>query len=198
MAFNFSNPVISGKQSQNWFRIVTEDNVVYQLTLTSDVTVEETSKISSKKVQDNSVITDNVVAYNKKVSYNGIVTSVERLDQDEYKDPFEYLENLSLVRSNKNIVVCFLDDLLNPITNCVIEKLSYTKGKNEGLTSWRVNLVLQQIRLSDELTSTTITAPNPEYKDPTSNSENAGNATTGSSPLTTTGIEKLFPTDFGG
>lgn len=187
MAFNFSNSTSSGKQSQNWFRIIDdESDVIYQLTVTTDISVEENSKVVSHKVQDNSVVTDNIVAYNRKVSYNGLVTSVERLDQDEYKDPFELLEGLSLVRTNKTIVTCELDNLLTPITNCAIEKLSYSKSTQEGLTSWRVNISLQEIRLSDAVTSTTVAAPNPKLKGATDPVENVGNATTKKPPLTET------------
>ncbi len=187
MAFNFSNSTSSGKQSQNWFRIIDdESDVIYQLTVTTDISVEENSKVVSHKVQDNSVVTDNIVAYNRKVSYNGLVTSVERLDQDEYKDPFELLEGLSLVRTNKTIVTCELDNLLTPITNCAIEKLSYSKSTQEGLTSWRVNISLQEIRLSDAVTSTTVAAPNPKLKGATDPVENVGNATTIKPPLTET------------
>lgn len=185
MGFDFSKPVISGTQSQNWFGLQNEnDNEIFQLTVTSDVTVEYTSKLTNHKVLDKSVVTDNVVDYNKKVRYNGIITSIERLDQPDYKTPSEYFAGLDSARKDKTLFTVLLDDQLDFIPSCYIESLSFTKGSREGLTSWRVDISLQQIRLSEGVTTSSV--PNPALKGATEGQKSVGSASTKSKPITQT------------
>jgi len=186
-----SNPLFSGTQSQNWFIIETEDGEFYQLTLTEDVTVEADTTISNHKVEDRSVVSDNAVANNRKVSYNGIVTSVERLDQTHYKDPYELLEGLELVRKNRTYCVCHLDNLLTPITDCLLERLSFTKGGKEGLTTWRVSLSFKETRTTSQAEKTKV--PRPSEKPKTEETKNTGSASTKSEILTETTIGEMTP-----
>jgi len=170
----------------NWFKIISEDNAVYQLVATTDVTVEQDSKITSAKVEDKSVVSDNVVALNRNVRYNGIITTIDRLDQPDFKDPATFVEGIRGLMRDRKFVTCELDNLLTPIPNCQIEKFSISKGKSEGLTSWFVNLSIKEIRLSDAITSTTVAAPAQEVSDITSESVNEGSATTRAKKLSET------------
>ena len=176
----------------NWFKIITDEGLVYQLVSTSSATVEKSSKITEHKVEDRTVVSDNAVAYNRVVRYNGIITTIDRLDQPDFKDPATFIAGINGLMDDKVFVTCELDDQVTPIPNCQIEKFSITKGSREGLTSWNVDLSVKEIRLSSAVTSTQVAAPRQEVTDIVSETQNEGSAATTRKPLSETlGVDGL-------
>ena len=162
-----------------WFYVTIEEtNELYELAVTNSIDVSANSKISSEKTENKNVVSDNVVAYNPTISYNGIVSSIKSIGTNprSLSTPEDYLEGIELARKTKKFVTCNIDASLNPIDNCQIKDFKYTKTEAEGKSSWKVSLVLQQVRTTVTATSTRI--PTPAAKDITSEQNNAGNATT--------------------
>lgn len=205
------------------------DGEIYELSVTTDVSVSSKSKISRFKVESKEIITENKVDYNREITYNGIITQIRRFDQGSgdgtfnitgivfqgasqalannlpegelrdyfdrqsqsaYKNPKTYLEGLEKVKQGEEYVTCFLPNNLNPIENCLIEDLNYTKTMDQGQSSWRVSIKLCEIRLTQRAVETSI--PKPEVKDDVEKKTDAGNATTKEQPVTTTIGVDLF------
>ena len=161
------------------FYIVTEEsNEMFEMSVTESVSVTGSTRISDSKTEDKTVVSDNAVAYNQIISYNGMVTSIESIGANPraLSSPEEYIESLEKVRTDRKFVTCWIDSALNPISDCLIEKLDFTKTMEEGITSWKVSLVCKKIRVVEEASSTTV--PKPASKDTTSQKADAGNATT--------------------
>lgn len=162
-----------------WFYVtIDETNELYELGVTDTVKVSASSKISSEKTEDKQVVSDNAVAYNPTISYNGIVSSIKSIGTNprSLTSPEDYLEGIESARKDKKFVTCNIDDNLNSIGNCLIKDFDYIKTESEGRSSWKVSLVLQQVRTTEAAASTRI--PAPTNKDTTSSQNNAGNATT--------------------
>lgn len=182
-------PAISGTQSQNWFAVTTENGDVYQLTLTSEIRVESSNKVSSHKVEDKTIVSDNDVAGSRKISYNGIVTSIVRLDQKDYKAPEELLEGLDKERKASTFFTCSLDDRLKPIPDCLLSTLAYSKSNKEGLTTWKVRMEFTEVRTTAQAVSKKI--PRPSQSKTVEETVNAGSSPTRKEPITET-ISGLF------
>lgn len=148
----------------------------YELSTTTAINVSEESKISSHKVETREIISTNAVAYNKEISYNGVISNIRRVDQNTNKDVAEYLEGLSNIRTSKLFVTCNIDDRLNPITDCLIQSLSANKTTRDGLSTWTVAIKLKQVRLSNQASVTRV--PVPKLPDTTEKEKNLGNSST--------------------
>lgn len=178
-----SNPIFTTTVSQNWWLIRTGDKV-YQLTMVDNFSVSASSTISSHKVEDKTVIADNVVNNNRKVTISGLISSIERLDATVYNTPKEFIESLEEHRKAGDFFTIEQDNTLNPIKDCLIESLSYTKGNKEGLTSWSVDLTFKEARVTSSATKTLVARPVTKPKtDPT---ENVGSGSSKVETLTTT------------
>lgn len=172
-----------------WFYIVDqESNEIYEMAVTKEVKVSGRTKISSEKTEDKTVVSDNAVAFNPNISYNGVISSITSIGVNprSLSTPDEYIESLEKVRTSRKLVTCHIDNKLNPIEDCVIEDFTFQKSEREGVSSWKINLVCQQIRVTTGATSTRI--PSPATKDATESKVDAGNATTKQveKPITTT------------
>lgn len=173
------------------------DGEVYELSVTTNVTVTEESINTKHKVESREVITDNSVVMNREITYNGLITSIRRSDQgagannfgisaiqrlfdnptdSNFKDPKTYLEGLAQVRRDSEFVTCFLANELTPISNCLIDRFTYVKDQEGGLTTWRVSIKLSETRLTTRAVETSI--PAPSASDVTGSTTDAGNATT--------------------
>lgn len=177
------------------FYIVTEDsNETFEMAVTDNVSVTGNTKISDYKTEDRTVVSDNAVAYNQIISYNGIITSIDSIGTNpkSLTKPEEYLESLESVRKSKGFITCWIDNNLNPISNCLIEKLEFNKTKDEGLTSWKVSLICKQIRVTEAASQTRV--PAPASKDSTSSQQDSGNATTKQedTPISQGGFLSIF------
>lgn len=162
-----------------WFYITVEDTAeIYELSVTDNIKVSGDTKISSNKTEARTVVSDNAVAYNQVISYNGIISSIRSIGakSGSLSTAEDYLEGLESVRKGKLFITCNLDDRLDPINNCLIEKLSFSKSESEGRSSWRVELTCKQIRTTEAAEETRI--PAPVSKDTTSETEDGGNAPT--------------------
>lgn len=179
------------------FYIISEDsNEMFEMAVTESVSVTGDTRVSSSKTEDRTVVSDNAVAYNQIISYNGTITSIDSIGTNPraLTKPEEYLESLELIRKDRGFVTCFIDSNLNPITNCLIEKFNFDKTLDEGLTSWKVSISCKQVRVTTEASSTTV--PRPDTRDPTADTQNAGNATTkqeNDSALNTGGFLDFLP-----
>lgn len=196
------------------------DGEVYELSVTTSVNVSGENINTKRKTESREVITDNSVVMNREITYNGIITSIRRSDQgagannfgisavkrlfddpkdSNFKDPKTFLEGLEKVRDDTEFVTCFLSNDLTPISNCLIDRLSYVKDNEGGTTSWRVSLKLSESRLTERAKETSI--PAPEVKDVTSKKSDSGNAITDSisaGALTTTAPVSGIKSFFGG
>jgi hypothetical protein len=204
------------------FYIQSEKGAVYELTVTSEVEVFETTSITRYRTESKEVISDNAVVNNRTVRYNGFVSSIRRLDQldthtnpfqdpvaalqkaaqgdfeslygqkeqspnkNNFKEPSEFIKGISTLRNDKETVTFFVSEL-EAIPNCMITSFSYIKDKSMGLTSWKITLEGEEIRISDSAIAGVVEVPKPSVADITGKENDSGNgSTTDSGELTTT------------
>lgn len=190
------------------FLIKTDSGVTYELSATTSAEVTRSSTIAKNRVEDKSVVADNSVRDNAEVVFNGIISSIRRLDQlgtanssnplsqagNNYKTYREYLEGINEVMDRSEFVTFFLDNDLTPIPDCSITRFSYIKDRSGGLTSWKVSLRGEQLRLSSRAVVGTIPNPSAGVSSVVEGSSGGGDgtATVTQTPLNTTIVQDFF------
>jgi hypothetical protein len=129
---------------------IKDGNDVYELSATTDVSVQYSGTPTRFKVEDGSTITDHYTVENAIASFNGVITDIVSLNNiDPTKTPKEYLEGLRRLQQAKRPFTVFVDDKLQPFDNCLFTNIGFDKSLSEGLSGWRVSLSFEQIRISD-------------------------------------------------
>jgi hypothetical protein len=129
---------------------IKDGNDVYELSATTDVSVQYSGTPTRFKVEDGSTITDHYTVENAIASFNGVITDIISLNNiDPTKTPKEYLEGLRRLQQAKRPFTVFVDDKLQPFDNCLFTNIGFDKSLSEGLSGWRVSLSFEQIRISD-------------------------------------------------
>lgn len=174
---------IGGGTAQPTFYIkCQETGEFFELTLTKQVSVSSSSKVTEHKAEDKTMIASNSVAYGNIIRYNGIISNVKQLTFTPYnykggkRTVTDYLETIESLREKRSLWDCYIDTELSPILDCVLTNFSRTKGGSEGKYEWSVSLEFKQIRLSSSVTSTTI--PVPASPDTTNGKTEQGNSST--------------------
>lgn len=123
---------------------------VYEMTATTEVQFSYTGQPTKFKVESGATITDHYNISNATASFNGIITSVVLLSNgDNQLSPKQYIEGLRSLQISKRPFTVYLDDKLTPIKNCLFTTIDGSKGVDDGLSSWRMRLGFEQIRLED-------------------------------------------------
>lgn len=174
---------IGGGTAQPTFYIkCQETGEFFELTLTKQVSVSSSSKVTEHKAEDKTMIASNSVAYGNIIRYNGIISDVKQLTFTPYnyqggkRSVAEYLESIETLREKGSLWDCYIDTELNPMVDCVLTSFSRTKGVSEGKYEWSVSLEFKQIRLSSSVTVTTI--PAPSIPDTINGKSDQGNSST--------------------
>lgn len=196
------------------FLIKTDGGVTYELSSTTSASVSRSSTVAKHRVEDRSTVADNAVRGNAEISFNGIISSVRRLDQLDYVDPFqnpidfitgkpptphnyktyrEYLEGIEDIMESSEFVTFFLDNDLTPITDCSITNFNYTKDYSGGITSWNVSLKGEQLRLASRSIKGNIPNPLAGVSSIVEGEKGGGvgTATVADKPLTTTILQDI-------
>lgn len=166
----------------------------FELSLTSEVSVESVAEVTEHKAEDKTIISSNVVARGDKILYNGIITDVKSISFSQYeyaggkRDVATYLETIKDLQLRGTLFNCYIDKRLNPIKNCIITSFNKKRGMKEGMFEWSVQLELKEVRLSSVIGSTFI--PEPALPDTTNGKSEQSETTT--SAGTVKGKQKTF------
>lgn len=139
------------------FYIKTKDNIVYELTATTDVAFQQRNSITRFPVESGATVSDHSTTENTTLSLAGVITEVVRLNANSPdKGIKDYIEGLDALRRKGEVFTVFLDNRLKPFKNCLFTSLDYNKGVTEGQGSWRVALSIEQIRIVDKARASTL------------------------------------------
>ena len=139
------------------FYIKTKDNIVYELTATTDVAFQHRSTVTKFPVESGVEVSDHTTVENSTFTLNGVITDVVRLDQFSVdKGVKDYIQGLDKLRNSKQFFTVFLDNKLKPFKNCLFTGLSYSKTQAEGLSGWRVSLSIEQVIVADKAKASAI------------------------------------------
>lgn len=151
------------------FYIKTKSGDVFELTATTDVGFNHRNTNTRFPVESGASITDHSVIENSTFSLSGVITDVVNLTKDSPQKGIKaYIEGLDALRKSKVPFTVFLDNKLKPYTNCLFTEFSGTKGVTEGLSAWRINIGIEQVKFVDKAKASLVKVDAQE--DPTSSS----------------------------
>lgn len=159
---------------------------VYEMTATTEVQFSYQGQPTKFKVESGATITDHYTLSNATASFNGIVTSVILLSNGEDQlSPKQYIEGLRALQISKRPFTVYLDDKLTPIKNCLFTMIDGSKSVDDGLSSWRMRLGFEQIRLEDRAQEGVLQVqPSTEVLNGVSSKNDAGNTQAKETPTT--------------
>jgi len=165
---------------------IKDGSSVYEMTATTEVQFSYTGQPTKFKVESGATITDHYNISNATASFNGIVTSVVLLSNgDNQLSPKQYIESLRALQISKRPFTVYLDDKLTPIKNCLFTTIDGSKGVDDGLSSWRMRLGFEQIRLEDRAQEGVLEVePSVEVLNGVSSKTDAGNTQAKENPTT--------------
>jgi hypothetical protein len=123
-----------------------------ELTVTSSVAIEMPTEISSFPTLDGATISDNAVNGNKVYQLEGVISDTlnsalssggkQKLARDNFK-------LLQYVRDSHKRFTLYFDNNQDPVSDCMLTKLTFTKGSAMG-SSYEVSLGISEILVSKE------------------------------------------------
>lgn len=141
-------------------------NVFLELTVTTEVSVDEISQVTEHPVQAGFDIADHLINKNKKYSIKGMVSNIKSYlisvpeDQEgnrfisgtikpNQKNVTDYFSEIDKLRKSKSLVKFYFDPQIDNdgIPNCVLTKINYTRQPSHG-NAYLLNLELEQVRVS--------------------------------------------------
>jgi len=123
-----------------------------ELTVTSSVAIEMPTEISSFPTLDGVTVSDNAVNGNKVYQLEGIISNTLNSalssggKQKLVKDNFKLLQ---YVRDNHKRFTLYFDNNQDPVSDCMLTKLTLNKGSAMG-SSYEVSLGVTEILVSRE------------------------------------------------
>lgn len=149
---------MAGEKQEKRFYIVPVDqeDLIFELSATTDATVSYDSKVTSFPVQDGSDSTDNVVLDPVMISISGIITDVSQsaallsfsrfLETDDQKTKVKnYISELEVQLNKKQLFTVVLPTI-NKVETCIVTSFTITKNNKLAGDAWLVSLNLQKVR----------------------------------------------------
>lgn len=142
--------------SQLYIYYETEQGIpeYYELTCTTDVTVNKTNTVSSTPVESGYNITDNVFKNQVQISFRGLISDVKNLTLDYQYEPEIAIRDINNLSDSGGVFTLFVDDDLDAYNNCVFKSFSISKSSGQG-KSWKASVDITQIDIVEQATSVT-------------------------------------------
>lgn len=131
----------------------TQPSEIYQLTSTTDMTIDLSGEATKHPVVDRSTITDNYVRNPPKITVVGLLSNIVNLSLKGITPKRTVAENVIALEALQASGVPFtvhFDKNLDPKGNCVFTALNFTKSSGMG-TAYKVNMNIQQILRSSQV-----------------------------------------------
>lgn len=150
------------------FYFTTPDNREYELSCTTNVTVNQPAVITKSPVESGKSIIDNYYLDNTTISFSGVITNVTVMGQDanRKRDVDTWISDIETIRRSKDLLVVHYDTN-KIVTNCVITRFDISKTKDQGKSGWQCTLVFQEVDISERARLTTVPEAKKEVKDAT-------------------------------
>jgi len=145
---------------------IQQGNDILELSVTTNMTITETSDVTQHPVEAGSDIADNIVNRNRKFSYKGLVTNVKSyvisytaLDslgaaltgssKPNQKDVGSFFKTLKTIRDRRDVVKLWHDSNVDAegVEDCVITNITYSTEPTLG-GAYMVDLQLEKVRKS--------------------------------------------------
>lgn len=133
------------------------DPEVYQLSCTTEMSINLSNSVSKNPMVSRRNIADNTAVNSIEITASGVITNVRNYlltkrslnDQRTVSDNFYLLKSL---QESGDTFELHLEDQLNPLDDCVFKSLTFTKNSGQG-TSYDVNMTITQIVKSTQISS---------------------------------------------
>ena len=141
--------------------------IFLELTVTTEVSVEEVSDVTQHPMEFGSNVADNLVNKNKRYRFKGMVSNISSYlitmpesEEDDatfsgdlkprQKRVTDYFADLERVRKARDLVTFYFDPQLDNdgISNCVITRINYRRQPDHG-NAYLVDIELEQVRVSE-------------------------------------------------
>lgn len=130
------------------------ERIFIELTVTSSLSIDMPTEVSSQPTLDNQVVSDNAVNRGKMFTLTGMISNnpnTALVPNGYQRDVGTNFGLLQYIRDNKLVFTLHFDNANRqpPIDNCILTNLGFRKNSGMG-SSYDVTLAVQEILLSEE------------------------------------------------
>ena len=193
---------------------ITWADTILELTVTTEVSVDEISEVVQHPMQFGSDVADHIINKNKRYRFRGMVSNIKSFIikftdpsggnnasgslKPNQKSVVEYFKDLDALRNSKSLVTFNFDPQVDKggIINCVITKINYTRQPSHG-DAYLVDIELEQVRVQESVSvyekrSLKNVALNAAKENAGKNTTVSGNTSQSNRLTTTTGVDILL------
>lgn len=149
------------------------DDQIWEMDSTSSVTESRRGSLSSSRVEDGGVSSDNYVTDPVEINFSGVITDIKSLsvEGDQPRSTRDYLAQLKQVWLNKTPIRVSHNAESPLLDNCYFTSFSSSQNPRNGvntssgtpLSSFKVSFSLQQVRTAKRAVE--VSAPSKELTD---------------------------------
>jgi len=135
----------------------TDTSEIYQLTCTTNISLDLSGTATSHPVVHRSTVSDNYVRNPPKMSASGLLTNIVNISLKGISPRRSVAENIKALEALQASGIPFMihfDKDLAPRDNCVFTSLNFTKSSGMG-EAYKVNMSIQQILQSSQVSIST-------------------------------------------
>ena len=142
------------------YYIRTIDNIVFELSSTTDITTTDSGKATDFPIQTGESVADHYVQDPLIIKFKGIITdvrSLSNLGNAGWKGPQDYIVGLKQLKASKVPFSVGYSDILSPAENCVFNSFELTQNSKHGVistsnisfNSFEISLTMKQLRFGE-------------------------------------------------
>ncbi|QHZ59741.1 endolysin [Alteromonas phage vB_AmeM_PT11-V22] len=133
----------------------------FELTCTTDITVEKRSTVTDVPVEAGFSVADNAFAEPTRFSIKGVLTNIVNVSLDYYKSPEETIKSLHSLMDQGTLFTLSADNTLDSYDDVVIESMSIVKSRGMG-TSWNADISMKQVGVTNKARNVTFPPQQPD------------------------------------